>query len=218
MLAAISSSGSVAQATEISYFDYSILGENTHLTLAPDATIYAGMGAINLKTKTSTIETFCVDVTDWLLNSGTYSVLNPGLDANLTGLSGLNDGNSKVGDISALLSHGERLASRPKANGALIDAAIQYDIWRVEYGNTITITPDNSQVTPLALTYADNVVNHTWSEDLWRIHELVPVGAAPNQSLVFDVDEPPVTGILALGMLAVWMMTRSRRKNNANPA
>jgi hypothetical protein len=168
-----------AHAGTYSYASYGFSGSNVHFS---DASLgidneYGGSGVITLN-GSFTLNAYCVDLSDWLLGSGTYNFgVNPATDANLTGKSSIT-GDSKIADISALIFNGTN------------SAAVQLAIWETEYGSAASFTPDDPGLQAQASAYL------TDAETIWTVpsnfdlYELTAANGQPNQTLVYLADPP----------------------------
>ena len=203
----------VAQAGEITYTGYSLLGTNVHITDLPSVNNeYAGSGLITLTGGIGTpISVFCVDVFDWLAGGGTFNTANPATDPNLTGNSFFT-GDTKIADIGALIFNGMELIANPQGGtSAEIATAIQNDIWLTEYGNNVSVTPDDSAVNGLATTYLADLSDAAWTMPSgYALNEITPANGEVNQSQVYltEVPEPASVMVLMMGMLGVTLRRR----------
>jgi len=193
-----------AHAGLYTYGSYSFSGSNVHFS---DSSLgitneYGGSGLITLNGPFP-INAYCVDLSDWLLGSGTYNFgVNPATDPNLTGTSSIT-GDSKIADISALIFNGQN------------SAAVQLAIWETEYGAAASFTPDDSSLQQVASQYLTDASTSWTVPSNWDLYELTAVGPA-NQTLVYMADPPsPVAepGTLALLGGAIFMIaiTAQRR-------
>jgi hypothetical protein len=194
-----------AHAGLYTYGSYSFSGSNVHFS---DSSLgitneYGGAGLITLNGPFP-INAYCVDLSDWLLGSGTYNfAVDPATDSNLTGISSIT-GDSKIADISALIFNGQN------------SAAVQLAIWETEYGTAANFTPDDGSLQQVASQYLTNASTSWTVPSNWDLYELTAVGGQPNQTLVYLADPPsPVTepGTFALlgGAIFLLAMTAQRR-------
>jgi hypothetical protein len=191
-----------ADAGTITYSSYGFSGENVHITdtLLGVYNEYGGAGLITLN-GASVISGYCVDISDWLLNAGTYHTgVNPSFDPNLSGVSSIT-GHSKIADIGALMLDGSNAA------------AVQLAIWETEYGAAVTITPDDAGLQTVAAAYLTNLQSQ-WTLPADRVvRELTPANGQTNQDLVYlaPVPEPASVGLLGSAMLALGYIRKRRQ-------
>lgn len=146
----------VAHADTISYTDHGELnGQNVYIS-SLQAEGSAGMvtliGVVDDTTGAALniSNTWCVDLYAWLLPAGQFGdILQDPFTPQINR------------QIAALISNGTPLL----ADDYNVSAALQVAIWTVEYGNTITITPDNPDVASLALSYVNHVLDGSWVAD-----------------------------------------------------
>lgn len=124
-------------SADIAYTSYSWIGDNVHI-LTPD-NVTGGAGQIQLHTTTGqTILAWCLDVYDYLQNSGTYSVTQNGP------INGISNPSNGV-HIGGLIVEGNQLIQANKSltvNGHTFgvkdeSAATQIAIWTSEYGSGV---------------------------------------------------------------------------------
>jgi hypothetical protein len=194
-----------AHAGLYTYSSYGFSGSNVHFS---DSSLgitneYGGSGLITLNGPFP-INAYCVDLSDWLLGSGTYNFgVNPATDPNLAGTSSIT-GDSKIADISALIYNGQN------------SAAVQLAIWETEYGAAASFTPDDGSLQQVASQYLTDASTSWTVPSNWDLYELTPAGGVANQTLVYLADPPsPVTepGTLALlgGAIFLIAFTTQRR-------
>jgi len=213
MLAATS-----ALAGTLSYDGYSVTDEqNVTIRLGASPSEYGGAGQIGLATAGGTFNAWCVDVDDWLQWSGTYLA---GASPAAAGLS-----TAKAAAIAALIANfgiGKAADPSPNTNAS---AALQIAIWEVEYGSALTVTPDNSALTPLAATYVADVTGAspkwTTSDTLSLLYQSDPLD---NQNLAYvtantvgdpvpapsAASEPASAAVLSAGLIALLVAQRRR--------
>jgi hypothetical protein len=194
-----------AHAGLYTYGSYGFSGSNVHFS-DPSLGInneYGGAGLITL-TGPFSINAYCVDLSDWLLGSGTYNFgVNPATDPNLTGTSSIT-GDSKIADISALIFNGQNTA------------AVQLAIWETEYGAAASFTPDDGSLQQVATQYLADASTIWTVPSNFDLYELTAAGGPANQTLVYLADPPsPVRepGTLALlgGAIFLIALTAQRR-------
>jgi hypothetical protein len=218
VVAALVAGGNVASATTYNYSSYSVTNEQTIQITGPH-NVFGGMGQVVLHGSSPNIgvnlTVWCLDIYDWLQNSGTYN----------SGILSLNPGGSQFVTLSALQQN--EIASLALHGNAHIgdsfntSAAIQLAIWEIEYGNTFTFTGVSSAVQNLAalyISYLSNIWGGTYTASL--------LTASGNQSMTFiDIGQGQVVnptplpsswtmliaGFVGLGFLAY----RRTKKNTA---
>ncbi len=157
------------------------------------------------------LSVWCLDVFTYLLGSDTYQV-GPLTIAGAGG-SSLNPAltTQQIGEIGALIVHGNSLIHTLPD----VSAAIQLAIWEVEYAG-FKYTGLNSGAISLAAGYLNDVTTQTWVPD-YNVSLLTD--GPTNQSMGFVTPLPPtwtmlITGFLGLGFFAC----RGTKKNAAAPA
>jgi hypothetical protein len=187
-----------AHAGLYTYGSYGFSGSNVHFSDASlgIANEYGGAGLITLNGP-FVIDAYCVDLSDWLLGSGTYNFgVNPATNPNLTGTSTIT-GDSKLADISALIFNGQN------------SAAVQLAIWETEYGAAASFTPDDGSLQQVADQYLTDASTSWTVPSNWDLYELTPANGPANQTLVYLADPPsPVSepGTLVLFGGAVFLI------------
>jgi hypothetical protein len=179
-----------ARAGLYSYDSYGFSGSNVHFS---DASLgigneYGGAGLITLNGPFP-INAYCVDLSDWLLGSGTYNLgVDPATDPNLTRNSSI-IGDSKIADISALIFNGQN------------PAAVQLATWETEYGAAADFTPDDGSLQQIVSQYLVDASSRWTVPSNRDLYELSAAGPA-NQTLVYLADPPsPVTEPRTLALL-----------------
>ena len=190
-----------AQASPVSYGSYSVLNNQTVTLTDPALHIngaQGGSGQVTLQNLSigGVLNTWCVDIADALLASGSFTGT-----AIQTGA--IWDG------INALISHGAALL----ASDANASSALQIAIWEEKYGSALSVSAP-AAVTSEARTFLANVSNGTWTADRTQAVAVLQGGganqdqaylvAAPQTSSVsIAVPEPASAALLGAGLLAV---------------
>jgi hypothetical protein len=134
-VALLGAAGISTASADVTYSSYTWTGDVVQIT-GPGENITGGSGQIQLhENNGSTILAWCIDIYDWLQNSGTYSVTPNGP---INGVSNPAEG----GHIGALMLEGNTLIAANKSmtiggytfSAADQSAAIQLAIWTAEYG------------------------------------------------------------------------------------
>src|SRR5262249_37816125 len=144
------------------YGSYSVVNEQGITIYTPNS-VSGGAGEIVLHgsgpNAGQTILAWCLDVYTYLQSSGTYTI-SPLTTAG-SGSPNPTLTTTQIGEIGALMSHGEALIN----TGSNVSAATQLAIWEVEYGASFTSNGISSSVSNLAATYVTDVTNGTWVAD-----------------------------------------------------
>ena len=179
-----------AQASPISYNGYSVLN-NQNVTLNdPSLNINnetGGSGQVTLMNLSigGSLMTWCVDIADDLLNSGSFTGVNV-----MSG--GVWNG------INALISNGSALLG----TDSNASSALQVAIWEEKYGANLTVSA-SSAVASEAQTFLTNVSNGTWKADATKaVAVLQGNGANQDQAYLVSVPEPASMALLGAGLLA----------------
>jgi hypothetical protein len=185
-----------AFANTLAYTSYSVVNSYT-VTLDYPPSIngeQGGSGEIILHgTPMGDVATWCIDIFDYLQNSGTYSL-----------------GTYASNVIDALIVNGTPLiASRTDAS-----AAIQVAIWEAEYGPTLVVQGDATMLADAA-TFLANAEGGPWLPDPGKSLVLLSGVVSANQNLVtldprMSVPEPAGMALLSVGLLGLGM---ARRRN-----
>jgi hypothetical protein len=160
--AALLAGAPVASASTFTYSSYSVTNEQSINIFTPN-NVSGGAGEIVLTGSGAnaghTIVAWCLDIYDFLTNSGTYNV---GV-LTTSGSGGANPTltTTQIGEIGALMAHGESLINTSHD----VSAAIQLAIWEIEYGSAFTSNGITPSVSTLAATYVTDVKNGTWAPD-----------------------------------------------------
>jgi hypothetical protein len=177
----------IAAATTITYNGYTWIGDDIQIN-SPNH-IFGGAGQITLDTSSGNILAWCLDVSDYLLSSGTYSVSTP---ATLPQLSAAQDA-----VIGSLIVEGNALLAGQGINGYNkndISTAVQIAIWQTEYSSFL-YTPINSSVTQLVQDFLSP--SGQWSYENYftaTFETLNPPSGTANQVLAMDPVPGPVAG------------------------
>jgi hypothetical protein len=133
-----------------------VIGDDT--TMTEPATLYGIAGQVQMTTTEGVLDVWCVDVSVHLRNKGVYRA-GP-LAAGVPGIpSGITE--KQIGEIGALLSHGDLLVAEPPPgfNRSDVSASIQIAIWTIENGSASAYHTANSTVANLTTQYIYDATN-----------------------------------------------------------
>ena len=190
---------SAANAGTLTYAGYQVLNNQT-VQLVDEALGLNETGGSGMITLTgidggnTALETFCIDVAQWLQPAGAFST-----GASLTGAFG--------DTVNALLTN-----ALPTL-GSIYDAssALQIAIWKAEYGAALSITGPNGAIA-LANQYLDNVAANRWTADpSMQVAVLDGQGITQSQAYLSPVPEPATIAVLVVGLVG---LAASRRLFN----
>ena len=143
---------------------------------------------------------WCIDIQHFFQGSGTFIFGSPPSG------SGVSD--AAAGEIAALIANsGGALAT----DGYNASAAVQMAIWKVEYGNALVLTPDNSALTALSNSYVANVTGGTWTPGGMHL-DVLSNGGTNNQELAYDAPAPSAIGPFGVGLAALGVFRFRRRR------
>jgi hypothetical protein len=245
----------VASAETFSY-TYSVTNEQNINISEPNA-VSGGAGQIVLTGSyagpangytgptPNTILAWCLDIETYLLQNATYTLSGPLTSTttaagfpNPSPIVGQAAGTlsaTQIGEIGALITHGDAIIAANAAGTYNVSAAIQLAIWEVEYGisgangtQPFTYTGLDQlngdltyTSTQLAAQYITDVTNGTWALD----SDVYLLTGSDNQTLAFDTDGPlnrsatPLPAALPLFATSLGAMGlfgwRRKRKNAA---
>ncbi len=196
----------VASASTFQYGSYSVANEQD-ISISTPNDVKGGAGQIKLigsgPNATQTILAWCMDIYDFLQNSGTYNITP--LTTGGTGGSNPTLTSTQIGEIGALITHGNALINTSYD----VSAAIQLAIWKVEYGGVFNSNGITPSVATLAATYVTDVQNGTWAAN----DNVSLLQEAGNQTLAF-VTPLPATWTLMLSVLACLGFIAYRRRKH----
>lgn len=180
-----------AHASAITYGSYSVLN-NQNVTITDNAlnitNELGGSGQITLMNVSTggSLMTWCVDIADSLLSSGSFA-------GTTIMAGGVWDGiNALITNASPLLSTDSNASS-----------ALQVAIWEEKYGSALTVSAPTA-VTSEAQSFLANVGNGTWKADRTKgVAVLQGNGANQDQAYLVSVPEPASVAILGAGLLAL---------------
>ena len=211
LAAGFSLQASVASAATFQYDSYTITNGQDIQVLTPN-NIAGQVGQIVLHgagaNSGQLIAAWCLDVFDYLTNSGIYNVgplTTAGSGSPNPALS-----NAQISEIGSLMLHGNALIN----TNTNVSAATQIAIWMVEYGNSFTYSGVSSAVTTLAQQYENNVMaGGQWYCPNCAVTLLSSYG---NQNLGYVI-ETPLPAALPLfasgaGVLGFFSWRRKRKQ------
>jgi hypothetical protein len=153
--------------------------------ISSPTTISGAAGLLVLTTANGDIETWCVDVYDYLQMSGTFVIGTLTNDSAPGGPNPLS--NAQIGQIGALVENGDALVSAPPSGYTANDvgAAIQLAIWQVEYPRfSYSWTPSEANADALAaIYYADATAG---AGDWTAYYGIVTLSQPDNQTQIVD--------------------------------
>jgi hypothetical protein len=247
----------VASAETLSY-TYSVTNEQ-NINISEPNPISGGAGQIVLTGSyagpangytgptPNSILAWCLDIDTYLLQNSTYTLSGP-LTSTTTAAGFPNPSpivgqaagtlsTTQIGEIGALITHGDAIIAANAPGTYNVSAAIQLAIWEIEYGTSgangtqpFTYTGLNQldgdptyTSTQLAAQYITDVANGTWALDSGDVYLLTGSG---NQTLAFDTDAPSATplpaalplfatGLGAMGLLG-WRRKRKAQIGRLN--
>ena len=206
MAAALFAGSRHSAHADVAYTSYGVLNNQnatiTFLTGSKAGTSETGgSGQVTLNGITNNdvsgdpLNTWCVDVYDDLAGSGSFSTVTSYASAN-----------PLFAEIDALISHATTQLLSQDYDAS---AAIQVAIWKVEYGNTVSITSAQS-VNDLAMTYVDNVTNGTWQADPNTAVSVLHGVGNQDQAYLANVPEPASMAMLVMGLIGTGVIGRRR--------
>jgi hypothetical protein len=195
-----------ASASTFQYGSYTVKNEQNINIFSPN-NISGKVGQIALAgsgpNATQTILAWCLDIYDFLANSGTYNI-GVLTTAGSGGSHPTALTNTQIGEIGALIAHGDSLVNSSHD----VSAAIQLAIWEVEYSGFSSdgVTPS---VSALAAQYVNDVTgtSPTWAPD----NNVGLLTQSGNQSLGF-LTPLPSTWTMMISVLAVLGVFALRRQ------
>ena len=174
--AVVASLAGAAVASPMTYTGYTVLNNQTVTLSDPSLGVNeaGGSGQITFtgtNTAGGTLSTWCVDIKDFLLGSGS---LDQGTTLAL----------ASTNSINALLANATPLL----AGNYDASSALQVAIWETEYGSALTVSGPSSMMT-LANTYVSDVTTGAWKADATRQVAFLS-GAGVNQDQVYLAPVP----------------------------
>jgi hypothetical protein len=183
-------------------------------------------GTIGLQTNIGFLNTYCVDLFDYINLGNTSATFNQNsLAAGQTYQAGTTNGNFtqlQVARLTALLTNGT-LQSQSTVN----TAALQIAIWEVEYDTPasgaynvtgsdsffFSHTSDSNSSAALAQAQVDlnNVTSNLWTTDSSHFVEFLTSTTGSVQDLVYlATPEPSSVAVFGLGLIGLWAARRRK--------
>ncbi len=177
-----------AAAQTVTYTDAALGYGYFTVNITSPTTISGGAGLIVLTTASGDIDTWCVDLYDYLNMSGTFvigALTNDSTPISAGGPNALSD--AQIGEIGALVVNGDTLVGAPPSGYTANDvgAAIQLAIWQVEYPSfTYSWSPSEANADALSsIYYADATAG---AGDWAAYYDIVTLSEAGNQTQIVD--------------------------------
>jgi hypothetical protein len=195
-----------AAAQTLTYTDAALGYGYFTVNISSPTTISGAAGLLVLTTASGDIETWCVDVYDYLNMSGTFVIGTLTNDSAPGGPNPLSD--AQIGQIGALVENGDALVNAPPSGYTANDvgAAIQLAIWQVEYpAFSYSWAPSEANADALAATYyADATAG---AGDWTAYYGIVTLSEADNQTQIVDpskqnLDPPSLPQFTGQGLLS----------------
>jgi PEP-CTERM motif len=222
-----------AAAATLAYNDATLSYGYFTINISSPTTISGAAGMIDLWTASGYVETWCVDVYDYLQTSGTFNIgtlTNDSAPISAGGPNPLSD--AQIGQIGALVLNGDALVNAPPSGYTANDvaAAIQVAIWQVEYPTfSYSWTPPEANADALAAIYYGDAT--AGSGDWTAYYGIAALYALANQTQIVDpsalsafnsqgllspvseVPEPSTWALMMIGALALAASTRRKSTN-----
>jgi PEP-CTERM motif len=188
-------------------------------------------GTIGLQTNLGVLNTYCVDLFDYINLGSTVATFNQNaLAAGETFQAGSGNGTftqAQVTRLTALLTNGAL-----QAQNTVNTAALQIAIWEIEYDTPsggvynltnpdsfyITHTSDSNSTAALnqAQVYLNDVTNSTWSTDSTHFVEFLTSTTGSVQDLIYLANgtvatpEPSTVAVFGIGLVGLWAARRRK--------
>jgi hypothetical protein len=188
-------------------------------------------GTIGLQTNIGFLNTYCVDLFDYISLGSTVATFNQNaLAAGQTFQAGSTNGTftqAQVTRLTALLTNGAL-----QAQNTVNTAALQIAIWEVEYDTPtggvynltnsdsfyFTHTSDSNSVAALtqAQVYLNDVTNSTWTTDSTHFVEFLTSTTGSVQDLIYLANgtvatpEPSTLAVFGIGLIGLWAARRRK--------
>ena len=194
-------------------------------------------GTIGLQTTIGALNTYCVDLFDYINLGSTVATFNQNvLAAGETFQAGATNGTftqAQVTRLTALLTNG---SLQPQST--INTAALQIAIWEIEYDtptggvynltNTDSFyfshTSDSNSVAALnqAQVYLNDVTNSTWTTDANHYIEFLTSTTGNVQDLIYlatgsvATPEPSTVAVFGIGLIGLWAARRRKKIGRAS--
>ncbi|MGA7197629.1 PEP-CTERM sorting domain-containing protein [Roseiarcus sp.] len=177
-----------AAAQTVTYTDAALGYGYFTVNISSPTTIGGAAGLLVLTTASGDIDTWCVDLYDYLNTSGTFVIGSLTNDSAPVSAGGPNPlSNAQIGQIGALVENGDALVNAPPSGYTANDvgAAIQLAIWQVEYPTfSYSWSPSEANADALAaIFYADATAG---AGDWAAYYDIVTLTEPDNQTQIVD--------------------------------
>jgi hypothetical protein len=193
-----------AQATTFEYGSYTVVNEQI-ISISNPTVVSGQTGEIVLTGSGAnagqTVLAWCLDIYHDLTNTGSYNIGT--LTTAGSGSPNPTLTSAQIGEIGALMLHGEQNINSPN-----VSAATQLAIWKLEYGPTFQFTG----LTDPTVTLAQQFLTDAGPGGSWAPVPLTTLSQSGNQTLGMVVTPLPGTfSMLLAGLVGLGLWTASGR-------